>query len=102
MPCPSLRPLCALFSHPPSQVRCGLVREDGQVETRRLARHQGRAHKLALDGLQPNSFFSCGEDGLVYHVSPVCPWCTLCVKCRWTASSPAASSVAERAGCCTF
>lgn len=45
----------------------GHVKADGAVETRKLASHQGRAHKLALDPGQGASFYSCGEDGAVRH-----------------------------------
>lgn len=39
----------------------------GAVETRRLAVHRGRAHKLALEPDSPHCFLSCGEDGEVRH-----------------------------------
>lgn len=35
----------------------------GSVETRRLACHRGRAHKLALEPGSPHCFLSCGEGG---------------------------------------
>ncbi|KAL4458237.1 hypothetical protein ABPG75_013102 [Micractinium tetrahymenae] len=37
------------------------------VETRRLAGHRGRAHKLSLEPDSPHCFMSCGEDGEVRH-----------------------------------
>ena len=39
----------------------------GSVATKRLGKHVGRAHKMALDMQSPACFFSCGEDGLVTH-----------------------------------
>ena len=47
------------------QVRVGHLREDGTGETRKLATHSGRAHKLALDPSAAAAFYSCGEDGVV-------------------------------------
>ncbi|GJP81824.1 hypothetical protein CLOP_g11944 [Closterium sp. NIES-67] len=49
------------------QVRCSLLREGGSVDTKRLARHRGRAHKLSVDPASPHCFLSCGEDGVVRH-----------------------------------
>ncbi|CAI5497198.1 unnamed protein product [Closterium sp. Naga37s-1] len=49
------------------QVRCSILREGGSVDTKRLARHRGRAHKLAVDPTTPHCFLSCGEDGIVRH-----------------------------------
>ena len=43
--------------------------EDGRVETMLLGKHQGRAHKLAIEPGSPHIFYTCGEDGLVQHVS---------------------------------
>ena len=46
------------------QVRVAAVPQGsggGSVETRRLAGHRGRAHKLSLDPCSPTCFFSCGE-----------------------------------------
>lgn len=34
-----------------------------------LARHRGRAHKLAIEPGSSHIFYTCGEDGLVQHVS---------------------------------
>lgn len=39
------------------------------METALLAKHQGRAHKLAIEPGSPHIFYTCGEDGLVQHVS---------------------------------
>jgi hypothetical protein len=36
------------------------------ITSRKLAQHDGRAHRLALDPLNPRfCFYSCGEDGEV-------------------------------------
>uniref|UniRef100_A0A803QX85 Uncharacterized protein n=1 Tax=Cannabis sativa TaxID=3483 RepID=A0A803QX85_CANSA len=50
------------------EVRHVQISESGQVDTSLLAKHQGRAHKLAIDSGSPNIFYSCGEDGLVQHL----------------------------------
>uniref|UniRef100_A0A5B7BG50 Putative DDB1-and CUL4-associated factor 8 n=1 Tax=Davidia involucrata TaxID=16924 RepID=A0A5B7BG50_DAVIN len=49
------------------QVRHAQILERGQVETTLLAKHQGRAHKLAIEPGSPHMFYTCGEDGLVQH-----------------------------------
>ncbi|XP_076942678.1 uncharacterized protein LOC143612623 [Bidens hawaiensis] len=49
------------------QVRHAIISECGQVETKLLAKHQGRAHKLASQPGSQHIFFTCGEDGLVQH-----------------------------------
>ncbi|KAL3530622.1 hypothetical protein ACH5RR_009944 [Cinchona calisaya] len=49
------------------KVRLGEVLENGQVETKRLGKHQGRVHKLAVEPGSPYIFYSSGEDGLVQH-----------------------------------
>ncbi|KAI5077907.1 hypothetical protein GOP47_0007731 [Adiantum capillus-veneris] len=49
------------------QVRHAQFKEDGMVETKKLAKHQGRAHKLAIEPGSPRLFYSCGEDGVVRH-----------------------------------
>ncbi|KAL3850747.1 hypothetical protein ACJIZ3_012629 [Penstemon smallii] len=49
------------------QVRLGLLSENGSVETKRLSKHQGRVHKLAVEPGSPYIFYSCGEDGFVQH-----------------------------------
>lgn len=50
------------------QVRLGELLENGSVETRRLSRHQGRVHCLAVEPGSPYEFYSCGEDGLVQRI----------------------------------
>ncbi|KAJ7967117.1 DDB1- and CUL4-associated factor 8-like [Quillaja saponaria] len=49
------------------QVRHAQILERGCVENKLLARHQGRAHKLAIEPGSPHIFYTCGEDGLVQH-----------------------------------
>ncbi|CAK9153937.1 unnamed protein product [Ilex paraguariensis] len=49
------------------QVRHAQILERGPVETKLLAKHQGRAHKLAVEPGSPHIFYTCGEDGLVQH-----------------------------------
>lgn len=46
----------------------GQVLENGSVETKRLSKHQGRVHSLAVEPGSPYVFYSCGEDGFVQHV----------------------------------
>ncbi|XP_038694294.1 DDB1- and CUL4-associated factor 8-like isoform X1 [Tripterygium wilfordii] len=48
------------------QVRHAQVLERG-VETSLLGKHEGRAHKLAIEPGSPYIFYTCGEDGLVQH-----------------------------------
>ncbi|RVW96572.1 DDB1- and CUL4-associated factor 8 [Vitis vinifera] len=50
------------------QVRRAQILECGRVETTLLAKHQGRAHKLAIEPGSPYIFYTCGEDGLVQHI----------------------------------
>ncbi|MBA0703285.1 hypothetical protein Goari_022959 [Gossypium aridum] len=54
------------------KVRLGEILENGQVKTRRLGKHQGRVHSLAVEPGSPHIFFSCGEDGLVQHYDLRC------------------------------
>ncbi|XP_076961128.1 uncharacterized protein LOC143637682 [Bidens hawaiensis] len=49
------------------QVRLGQIGENGEVHTKRLGKHHGRVHKLAVEPGSPHIFYSCGEDGLVQH-----------------------------------
>ena len=39
------------------------------MDTTLLAKHEGRAHKMAFDPGSQRVFYSCGEDGLIHHVS---------------------------------
>ncbi|GKC67783.1 hypothetical protein Tco_1100381, partial [Tanacetum coccineum] len=50
------------------EVRHATILECGNVETKLLSKHDGRAHKLANEPNSPHIFYSCGEDGLVQHV----------------------------------
>ncbi|CDP14535.1 unnamed protein product [Coffea canephora] len=50
------------------QVRHAQILERGKVETRLLAKHHGRAHKLAIEPGSPHIVYTCGEDGLVQHI----------------------------------
>ncbi|PHT45186.1 hypothetical protein CQW23_14344 [Capsicum baccatum] len=50
-----------------NNVRLGLLMKNGQVETKRLGRHQGRVHNLAVEPGSPYIFYSCSEDGFVQH-----------------------------------
>ncbi|GFP94841.1 ddb1- and cul4-associated factor 8 [Phtheirospermum japonicum] len=49
------------------QVRLSQLLDNGSVETKRLSKHQGRVHKLAVEPGSPYVFYSCGEDGFVQH-----------------------------------
>ncbi|CAI9264294.1 unnamed protein product [Lactuca saligna] len=49
------------------QVRLGQIAENGHVQTKKLGKHHGRVHKLAVEPGSPHIFYSCGEDGLVQH-----------------------------------
>ncbi|KAI9185574.1 hypothetical protein LWI28_008496 [Acer negundo] len=51
------------------QVRHAQILECGRVETKLLAKHQGRAHKLAVEPGILHIFYTCGEDEPVQHVS---------------------------------
>ncbi|KAH9331597.1 hypothetical protein KI387_003705, partial [Taxus chinensis] len=49
------------------QVRHAQITDDGRVDTKKLAKHRGRTHKLAIEPGSPHIFYSCGEDGVVQH-----------------------------------
>ncbi|KAI8016061.1 DDB1- and CUL4-associated factor 8 [Camellia lanceoleosa] len=44
-----------------------LVLENSEVETKRLGKHQGRVHNLAVEPGSPYIFYSCGVDGFIQH-----------------------------------
>ena len=46
-----------------------MISERGEVAPKLLGKHQGRAHKLSNEPGSPHIFYTCGEDGLVQHVS---------------------------------
>lgn len=70
-------------SHPfSSQVRAAFIAEDGQTETKKLAKHNGRAHKLALEADQPQCFLSSGEDGAVLSFDLRTRKCTKLLVCK--------------------
>ncbi|XP_044488047.1 DDB1- and CUL4-associated factor 8-like [Mangifera indica] len=50
------------------QIRHAQILEGGGVETTLLAKHQGRANKLAIQPGSPHILYTCGEDGLVQHI----------------------------------
>ncbi|MQM15862.1 hypothetical protein Taro_048814, partial [Colocasia esculenta] len=50
------------------EVRHARILEGGRVESTMLARHEGRAHKMAVEPGSPYIFYSCGEDGLVQRI----------------------------------
>lgn len=49
------------------QVRLGEILENGEARTKKLGRHQGRVHNLAVEPGSPYNLYSCGEDGFVQH-----------------------------------
>uniref|UniRef100_A0A0C9RQP4 TSA: Wollemia nobilis Ref_Wollemi_Transcript_1530_1974 transcribed RNA sequence n=1 Tax=Wollemia nobilis TaxID=56998 RepID=A0A0C9RQP4_9CONI len=58
---------CIVSCAADGQVRSSEVREDGRVDTKKIGKHHGRAHKLAIEPGSPHIFYSCGEDGVVQH-----------------------------------
>ncbi|XP_030450687.2 uncharacterized protein LOC115672858 isoform X2 [Syzygium oleosum] len=50
------------------QARHAQILEGGQIETVLLAKHQGRAHKLAIEPGSPHIVYTCAEDGLVQRL----------------------------------
>lgn len=49
------------------QVRLGELLESSEVRTKRIGRHQGRVHNLAVEPGSAYNLYSCGEDGFVQH-----------------------------------
>ena len=50
-------------------MRHATILECGKVEMKLLSRHNGRVPKIANVPENPHIFYTCGEDGLVQHVS---------------------------------
>jgi len=42
--------------------------EEGRYESFQIARHTGRAHRLAIHPYLPNQVYSCGEDGKLHYI----------------------------------
>ncbi|CAM8990931.1 unnamed protein product [Rhodiola kirilowii] len=63
------------------QVRHVELLDGGLVETTLLSKHEGRAHKLAIEPGSSHIFYSCGEDGLVQHFDLRIPTATKLFKC---------------------
>ncbi|XP_051113346.1 protein ALTERED SEED GERMINATION 2 [Andrographis paniculata] len=82
------------------QVRLSLLAENGSVETKRLSKHQGRVHKLAVEPGSPHVFYSCGEDGFIQHYDLRSNSATKLFYCssnsgqRWPTSSVGLNSIA--------
>ncbi|KAE9585734.1 hypothetical protein Lal_00009865 [Lupinus albus] len=49
------------------QVRLGLLREEGKVDTTVLGKHRGCVYKLAVEPGSPHILYSCGEDGFIHY-----------------------------------
>ncbi|PKA60759.1 Guanine nucleotide-binding protein subunit beta-like protein B [Apostasia shenzhenica] len=49
------------------EVRLAVLQDGGYFVTTLLAKHDGRAHKIAIKPGSPHIFYSCSEDGLVQH-----------------------------------
>ncbi|XP_020677732.1 DDB1- and CUL4-associated factor 8 isoform X1 [Dendrobium catenatum] len=64
------------------EVRMVRLQDGGRVFTKMLARHEGRAHKMALEPGNPHILYSCGEDGLVYHFDLRTQNATKLFKCK--------------------
>ncbi|CAI9105177.1 OLC1v1004040C2 [Oldenlandia corymbosa var. corymbosa] len=74
------------------KVRLGEILENGRVETKRLGKHQGRVHKLAVEPGSPYIFYSCGEDGLVQHFDLRSNSATKLFYCSTFAENPQSSN----------
>ncbi|KAK4801004.1 hypothetical protein SAY86_021491 [Trapa natans] len=66
------------------QVRYAQILESGEVKISLLAKHQGGAHKLAIEPGSPHVFYSCGEDGLVQRFDLRTETATELFTCRLT------------------
>jgi hypothetical protein len=47
----------------------GQLKQGGKVTTTEIGEHDDRVHKVALEPGSRDIIYSCGEDGLVQHVS---------------------------------
>ncbi|KAK4562126.1 hypothetical protein RGQ29_004832 [Quercus rubra] len=65
MPCTDDRTIVTCAAD--GQVILAQILERGEVAVTTLGKHQGRAHKLAIEPGSPHIFYTCGEDGLVQH-----------------------------------
>ncbi|XP_074312885.1 uncharacterized protein LOC141648254 isoform X2 [Silene latifolia] len=70
------------------QVRHAQILDGGRTKTSLLGRHQGRAHKLAIEPGSPHIFYSCGEDGSVQHFDLRTKTCTELFTCHSTQRYP--------------
>ncbi|CAF5142112.1 unnamed protein product, partial [Rotaria magnacalcarata] len=51
------------------QIRLAELHPDGSLSrTKKIAQHSASAHKLSIDNITGTDIFSCGEDGIVFHV----------------------------------
>lgn len=64
------------------EVRIAKLQDGGHVFTKMLARHEGRAHKMAVEPGSPYILYSCGEDGRVYHFDLRTQTATKLFKCK--------------------
>jgi WD repeat-containing protein 42A len=53
----------------------GELKQGGEVTTRKIGEHDDRVKKVALEPGSPHILYTCGEDGLVQHVSH---WPVIC------------------------
>ncbi|KAK8964857.1 hypothetical protein KSP40_PGU007015 [Platanthera guangdongensis] len=64
------------------EVRLAQLKDGRHVATKALARHEGRAHKIAIEPGSPHILYSCGEDGLVHHFDLRTQTATKLFKCK--------------------
>jgi WD repeat-containing protein 42A len=58
-----------LFVAAVKQVRHSQIQEGGHVVVHRFVELEYPVHRLALEPGSPHTFYSCGGDGSVWHVS---------------------------------
>eukprot|EP00249_Psilotum_nudum_P011927 c23470_g1_i1 orf=149-1600(+) len=58
---------CIVSCGADGQVRLAEFLDNGDVATKQLAQHKGRAHKLAIDPGSSRIFLSSGDDGAIRH-----------------------------------